>query len=72
MSTSLGTMAISEERRNQLKMLAKQKVAKLLSEPQQSLPIDESAGPPPQLTGPRGGRYTIGTTRDGRPYRRCF
>ena len=39
----------------------------------QKLPSDsDRSGPPPVRTGPRGGRYTEGKTREGRRYRRYF
>ena len=63
---------ISDERRNELRKLASEKVAKLLSQPQQSLQQDTIVGTLITQTGPRGGRFTEATTKDGRPYRRYF
>ena len=41
----------------------------------ENFPIEPSSakGPRPEIKdGPRGGRYTDDTTKDGRPYRRYF
>jgi len=62
----------SEERRERLRALAKQKVRALLAKPQ-AFGINQGSGVDrTTYTGPRGGRYTQAETKNGIPYRRYF
>jgi hypothetical protein len=61
-----------EGRRERLRAIAKERVRALIAQPQvfggnQGSGVDRTV-----YTGPRGGRYTRGDTKDGRPYRRYF
>ena len=61
-----------EERKARLKDLAKQKIKDLNSLPNEPADGSSTCGSPQILFGKRGGKYTEGMTKDGRPYRRYF
>ena len=61
-----------EERRERLRLIAKERVRALMAKPQefganQGATVDRNV-----YTGPRGGRYMRAQTKDARPYRRYF
>ena len=65
-------MAITPERREELRQQAKARVQELLAMPQGSTAGSPRSTYNPIQYGPRGGRYTVETTREGRFYRNYF
>lgn len=68
-------MAIAPERREELRVIAKQRVQELLAMPatrDDLRPTNYLSTSPTTHVGPRGGRYTMATAANGRPYRAYF
>jgi len=64
-------MAITPERREELRQQAKARVQELLAQPQARYDEPWRTYDPIKY-GPRGGRYTLETSRTGRYYRNYF
>jgi hypothetical protein len=69
-------MAITPERSEELRQLAKARVQELLSQPQTRDDRPRASYTPSKNSqvqyGPRGGRYTLETTSTGKRYRNYF